>query len=59
MNGPAELALVTELEVPAAKLALFQTACFNPTIPGTQPQQLWRSQPRWSQNCMPACAASL
>ena len=34
VDGPAELALVTELQVPDDKLALFQTACFNPTIPG-------------------------
>ena len=32
--GPAELALVPELAVPDDKLALFQTACLNPTIPG-------------------------
>ncbi len=35
MYGPAELSLVPELPVPAAKLALFQTACFNPTIAGS------------------------
>ena len=35
MYGPAELALVSELAVPDAKLALFQTACFNPTIAGS------------------------
>jgi hypothetical protein len=39
VDGPAELALVTELQVPDAKLAVFQTACFNPTIPGVQSAQ--------------------
>ncbi len=44
--GPAELSLVPELPVPAAKLALFQTACFNPTIAGPTHAvaQAWRTR---------------
>ncbi len=32
--GRANTSLIPELAVPPDKLALFQTACFNPTIPG-------------------------
>ena len=35
--GPGRLALATELALSDAKLALFQTACLNPTVPGAVP----------------------
>ena len=35
VHGPADLALVSELPIPDAKLATFKTACYNPTISGT------------------------
>ena len=38
--GLANLALVQELEIPAAKLATFKTACYNPTIAGLQRRRL-------------------